>query len=76
MEKVIENDSESYTLGIDANTGRNLWKMDRPKAANWTSPLVWQADKNSADAIDRLRAVALETGVLKKASFKLLSAAN
>ena len=45
---MIENDSESYTLGIDANTGRNLWKMERPKAANWSSPVVWQADKSSA----------------------------
>lgn len=48
---VIENDSESYTLGIDANTGRNLWKLDRPKAANWSSPVVWQADKDSAPVV-------------------------
>jgi outer membrane protein assembly factor BamB len=39
----IENDSESYALGIDANTGRNLWRMDRPKAANWTSAIVWDS---------------------------------
>jgi outer membrane protein assembly factor BamB len=36
---MIENDSESYTLGIDAANGRNLWKMERPKVANWTSPI-------------------------------------
>ncbi|OAI56507.1 pyrrolo-quinoline quinone [Verrucomicrobiaceae bacterium SCGC AG-212-N21] len=48
---MIENDSESYTLGIDANTGRNLWKMERPKSANWSSPLVWQADKDSAPVV-------------------------
>ena len=35
---MIENDSESYSLGLDVKTGRNLWKLDRPKAANWTSP--------------------------------------
>jgi outer membrane protein assembly factor BamB len=40
---VIENDSESYTVGIDVRTGKNLWKLDRPKAANWTSPLPWSA---------------------------------
>ena len=38
----VENDSESYTLGVDASTGRNLWKMERPKAANWSSPIAWQ----------------------------------
>lgn len=36
----VENDSESYALGIDAATGVNGWRIDRPKAANWTSPLV------------------------------------
>lgn len=37
-----ENDSESFTAGIDVSTGRNLWKMDRPKAANWSSALAWK----------------------------------
>ncbi|MEQ1850199.1 MAG: PQQ-binding-like beta-propeller repeat protein [Chthoniobacteraceae bacterium] len=41
---MIENDSESYSLGIEAGTGVNLWKLDRPKAANWTSPVPWRAD--------------------------------
>jgi outer membrane protein assembly factor BamB len=35
----VENDSESYTLGLDKKTGVNLWRLNRPKAANWTSPL-------------------------------------
>jgi outer membrane protein assembly factor BamB len=37
----IENDSESYALGIDSRTGLNRWKLERPKLANWTSPVVW-----------------------------------
>jgi outer membrane protein assembly factor BamB len=44
----VENDSESYTLGIDAKTGVNLWKMDRPKAANWTTPIVWHPKDGGA----------------------------
>jgi outer membrane protein assembly factor BamB len=44
---VIENDSESYSLGIDVKTGRNLWKLERPKAANWSSPVPWRADAKS-----------------------------
>lgn len=47
---VIENDSESYSVGIDVHTGRNLWKLERPKAANWASPLPWHPDKNSPPA--------------------------
>jgi outer membrane protein assembly factor BamB len=48
---MIENDSESYTLGIDANTGRNLWKLERPKAANWCSPIGFQADDSSMQTV-------------------------
>ncbi|HYV29345.1 MAG TPA: PQQ-binding-like beta-propeller repeat protein [Candidatus Eisenbacteria bacterium] len=34
----VENDSESFTAGLDVRTGQNRWKLDRPKMANWTSP--------------------------------------
>lgn len=36
----VENDSESYSLGVDAATGVNRWRLDRPKGANWTSPVI------------------------------------
>lgn len=34
----VENDSESFAAGLDKISGINKWKLDRPKAANWTSP--------------------------------------
>lgn len=37
-----ENDSESFAAGLDVATGRNKWKLERPKAANWTSATVWK----------------------------------
>ena len=37
---MIENDSESFTAGLDAMTGVNRWKLARPKMANWTSPML------------------------------------
>jgi len=48
---MIENDSESYSLGIDVRTGRNIWKLDRPKSANWTSPVPWRADTKSPPVV-------------------------
>jgi outer membrane protein assembly factor BamB len=48
---LIENDSESYTLGIDARTGRNMWKLDRPKTANWTSPVPFRADAKTSPIV-------------------------
>lgn len=34
-----ENDADSFAAGLDLNTGRNLWKLERPKAANWSSAI-------------------------------------
>jgi outer membrane protein assembly factor BamB len=36
----VENDSDSFSVGVDLKTGKNLWKKARTKQANWTSPLV------------------------------------
>jgi len=36
----VENDSESFSAGIDVATGQNRWKRDRPKQACWATPVV------------------------------------
>jgi len=36
-----ENDSQSLALGLDTANGVNRWKLERPKAANWTSATVF-----------------------------------
>ena len=38
--------------------------------------LVVEADKNSSDAIEALRGIALEAGVLKQSSFRLMSSGS
>ena len=40
----VENDSESFAAGFDLQTGANRWKIDRPKMANWTSPVTMQVN--------------------------------
>jgi outer membrane protein assembly factor BamB len=40
---MVENDSDSFTAGLDARTGVNRWKLARPKMANWTSPILLRA---------------------------------
>ncbi|MGI9243473.1 MAG: PQQ-binding-like beta-propeller repeat protein [Verrucomicrobiales bacterium] len=37
----IENDSQSFAAGIDTATGKNRWRKDRTKRANWSSPVVF-----------------------------------
>ena len=36
----VENDSESFVVGLDKGTGGNIWKINRPKSANWTTATV------------------------------------
>ena len=38
---MLENDSDSFTVGLDLKSGINLWKLSRPKIANWTSPVAF-----------------------------------
>jgi outer membrane protein assembly factor BamB len=40
---MVENDDDSFTAGLDAKTGVNRWKLQRPKAANWTSPMLFKS---------------------------------
>ena len=57
-----ENDSESFTAGIDTATGVNKWKMDRPKAANWASALVWKGDVVALQSSKGIAGVEADTG--------------
>ncbi|MFO1094689.1 MAG: PQQ-binding-like beta-propeller repeat protein [Planctomycetaceae bacterium] len=41
---MVENDSDSFTVGLDVATGEDRWRIQRPRAANWTSPALWEAD--------------------------------
>lgn len=36
----VENQGDSFAAGIDTNTGETLWRIKRPRLANWSSPTV------------------------------------
>lgn len=38
----VECQTDSFTTGIDAETGKTLWEVARPRKANWSSPLAVQ----------------------------------
>jgi outer membrane protein assembly factor BamB len=40
----LENVGESFAAGIDARTGQNRWRVDRPRGINWVTPLVIRHD--------------------------------
>ena len=37
---MVENQGDSFTVGLDAATGANRWRLSRPKVDNWTSPVL------------------------------------
>ncbi|MBY0231182.1 MAG: PQQ-binding-like beta-propeller repeat protein, partial [Gemmataceae bacterium] len=41
----MDNASDSFAAGLDAKTGKNLWKRKRPKHINWMTPAVVPGDK-------------------------------
>jgi outer membrane protein assembly factor BamB len=52
----VENDTQPLALGIDAATGVNRWSLERPKMANWTSPILF------TDPATGHKVVALQSG--------------
>lgn len=41
---MVENDTDSFTVGLDVTSGEERWKIPRPRRANWTSPALWTGD--------------------------------
>jgi outer membrane protein assembly factor BamB len=37
-----DNEEKSFLLALDAKTGKELWRVDRPERTSWSSPLVWK----------------------------------
>ncbi|MDA8823577.1 PQQ-binding-like beta-propeller repeat protein [Opitutales bacterium] len=44
----VENDAYSFSMGINMNNGETLWKKNRPRAANWSSPTLFGIGDNQA----------------------------
>ena len=36
----LENQNTSFAAGIDLATGKNRWRVERPREPNWTSPIA------------------------------------
>ncbi len=39
----VESDAEAFACGIDVVSGETKWQIERPRAANWTSPTIFPA---------------------------------
>ena len=39
---VNDNEEDAHLAAIDAATGKELWRVARPKETNWATPFIWQ----------------------------------
>ena len=47
----VESQGDSFAAGIDARTGENLWRIERPRQANWASPVVIRRPDESTEVV-------------------------
>ena len=55
----VENDAESFTVGLSLTNGTTLWKKDRPRGANWTSPSVLGKESQQQVVLQSMKGVAV-----------------
>ena len=48
---MVECDDESFTTGLNVETGAARWKIDRPRKANWTSPVILRGEAPQQDRV-------------------------
>lgn len=44
---VNDNETQSFLAAFDAATGRELWRVNRDEASNWTTPYVWVNERRT-----------------------------
>ena len=42
----VENQGDSFVQALDAVSGKSLWRRERPRSANWTSPVLLPGDED------------------------------
>lgn len=55
----VENDAYSFTCGLNLQNGTTIWKKDRPRGANWTSPIVMKSDERELVALQSKHGVSV-----------------
>jgi outer membrane protein assembly factor BamB len=47
----VEAQGDSFAAAIDAETGKNLWRIERPQSSNWTSPVAIRRPDDSTEVV-------------------------
>ena len=64
---VNDNDDQSYLVALSAETGAELWRVERDEGSNWSTPYVWETGERTelvTTGTDRVRSYALDGTLL------------
>jgi outer membrane protein assembly factor BamB len=39
---VNDNDDQSFLVALDKRTGKQIWRVERDEASNWSTPFIWE----------------------------------
>lgn len=64
----VESQGDAFVIGIDAETGQTAWQIDRPRRANWASPICLTTPQGQQLVVvqsrDQLQAIEPRSGEL------------
>jgi outer membrane protein assembly factor BamB len=43
----FDNEEQSYLLALDAEDGREVWRVERDEKSNWATPFVWETPERT-----------------------------
>ena len=64
---VNDNNEQSYLMALSAETGAELWRVDRDEGTNWSTPYVWENDQRTelvTTGTDKVRSYDLQGTLL------------
>jgi outer membrane protein assembly factor BamB len=41
---VNDNDDQSFLAALDTRTGKQIWRVERDEASNWSTPYIWETE--------------------------------
>ena len=44
---VNDNDDRSFLAALDKHTGKQIWRVERDEASNWSTPYIWENDRRT-----------------------------
>jgi outer membrane protein assembly factor BamB len=64
---VNDNDDRSFLAALDKRTGKQIWRVERDEASNWSTPYIWENDRRTeiiTSGTRKIRAYDLDGKVL------------